>query len=224
MPVAETTPDQQDPTGHGPDSGGQSTRTPATRSLRFKATPPAHPDTAASAIRHTAGHRHPAPEQARTPPTRFQEERQQQARQTAGHHQRQPPSPSLGHPPNPEQPGVAPRTLTIFIPDRCPPLARRPKADLHAYSGSPPTSPPPIAPSPHPGYPLRLKSRGVAQLGSAPYWGCGGRWFESSRPDSTNDNTPLESPVACCHFHPRKAPRPATQPNRFSTTTSLKAN
>ena len=25
--------------------------------------------------------------------------------------------------------------------------------------------------------------RGVAQFGSAPYWGCGGRWFESSRPD-----------------------------------------
>src|SRR6187549_3766142 len=26
-------------------------------------------------------------------------------------------------------------------------------------------------------------SRGVAQPGSASHWGCGGRWFESSRPD-----------------------------------------
>ena len=28
------------------------------------------------------------------------------------------------------------------------------------------------------------RQRAVAQLGSAPYWGCGGRWFESSQPDS----------------------------------------
>ncbi len=27
------------------------------------------------------------------------------------------------------------------------------------------------------------KGRGVAQLGSAPAWGAGGRWFESSLPD-----------------------------------------
>jgi hypothetical protein len=27
--------------------------------------------------------------------------------------------------------------------------------------------------------------RGVAQLGSAPVWGAGGRWFESSRPDQS---------------------------------------
>ena len=31
------------------------------------------------------------------------------------------------------------------------------------------------------------RSRAVAQLGSAPYWGCGGRWFESSQPDFEND-------------------------------------
>ena len=28
--------------------------------------------------------------------------------------------------------------------------------------------------------------RGVAQSGSAPHWGCGGRWFKSSRPDQFN--------------------------------------
>ncbi len=28
-----------------------------------------------------------------------------------------------------------------------------------------------------------MKYRDVAQLGSAPAWGAGGRWFESSRPD-----------------------------------------
>src|SRR3982750_1519811 len=28
--------------------------------------------------------------------------------------------------------------------------------------------------------------RGVAQPGSASHWGCGGRWFESSRPDHRN--------------------------------------
>src|SRR4029078_5617755 len=27
--------------------------------------------------------------------------------------------------------------------------------------------------------------RGVAQPGSASHWGCGGRWFESSRPDQS---------------------------------------
>ena len=30
---------------------------------------------------------------------------------------------------------------------------------------------------------MLLKGRGVAQLGSAPAWGAGGRWFESSHPD-----------------------------------------
>src|SRR6478735_1598050 len=30
---------------------------------------------------------------------------------------------------------------------------------------------------------MPLPSRGVAQPGSASHWGCGGRWFESSRPD-----------------------------------------
>src|SRR4051812_21550842 len=30
---------------------------------------------------------------------------------------------------------------------------------------------------------MRQPSRGVAQPGSASHWGCGGRWFESSRPD-----------------------------------------
>ena len=29
--------------------------------------------------------------------------------------------------------------------------------------------------------------RGVAQLGSAPAWGAGGRWFESSHPDQLLD-------------------------------------
>ena len=28
-----------------------------------------------------------------------------------------------------------------------------------------------------------IDARGVAQSGSAPEWGSGGRWFESSRPD-----------------------------------------
>jgi hypothetical protein len=28
--------------------------------------------------------------------------------------------------------------------------------------------------------------RGVAQSGSAPEWGSGGRWFKSSRPDQFN--------------------------------------
>ncbi len=31
--------------------------------------------------------------------------------------------------------------------------------------------------------------RGVAQPGSAPQWGCGGRRFESSRPDQFAFNT-----------------------------------
>ena len=30
---------------------------------------------------------------------------------------------------------------------------------------------------------MLLAGRGVAQLGSAPVWGTGGRWFESSHPD-----------------------------------------
>ena len=30
---------------------------------------------------------------------------------------------------------------------------------------------------------IRCRSRGVAQPGSAPDWGSGGRWFKSSRPD-----------------------------------------
>ena len=33
-------------------------------------------------------------------------------------------------------------------------------------------------------------SRGVAQPGSASHWGCGGRWFESSRPDHHYDRRP----------------------------------
>lgn len=31
--------------------------------------------------------------------------------------------------------------------------------------------------------------RDVAQSGSAPQWGCGGRWFESSRPDHRSPKT-----------------------------------
>ena len=31
-----------------------------------------------------------------------------------------------------------------------------------------------------------VRGRGVAQFGSAPEWGSGGRWFESSRPDQTH--------------------------------------
>ena len=36
--------------------------------------------------------------------------------------------------------------------------------------------------------------RDVAQSGSAPQWGCGGRWFESSRPDHRSPKT-LEAAV-----------------------------
>ena len=32
-------------------------------------------------------------------------------------------------------------------------------------------------------YAMLATGRGVAQLGSAPAWGAGGRWFESSLPD-----------------------------------------
>ncbi len=35
---------------------------------------------------------------------------------------------------------------------------------------------------------MRQPSRGVAQPGSASHWGCGGRWFESSRPDHHSFN------------------------------------
>ena len=35
--------------------------------------------------------------------------------------------------------------------------------------------------------------RGVAQSGSAPHWGCGGRWFKSSRPDQS---TPIRCAAA----------------------------
>ena len=36
--------------------------------------------------------------------------------------------------------------------------------------------------------------RDVAQSGSAPQWGCGGRWFESSRPDHCSQKA-LETAV-----------------------------
>lgn len=36
--------------------------------------------------------------------------------------------------------------------------------------------------------------RDVAQSGSAPQWGCGGRWFESSRPDHRSQKA-LETAV-----------------------------
>jgi hypothetical protein len=35
-------------------------------------------------------------------------------------------------------------------------------------------------------YCVYLQRRGVAQPGSAPQWGCGGRRFKSSRPDQKN--------------------------------------
>ena len=35
-------------------------------------------------------------------------------------------------------------------------------------------------------YAILASSRGVAQLGSAPAWGAGGRWFESSLPDQSS--------------------------------------
>src|SRR5436190_13231886 len=35
---------------------------------------------------------------------------------------------------------------------------------------------------------MRQPGRGVAQPGSASHWGCGGRWFESSRPDHFNES------------------------------------
>jgi hypothetical protein len=33
---------------------------------------------------------------------------------------------------------------------------------------------------------MKDKNRGVAQSGSVPEWGSGGRWFKSSRPDQTS--------------------------------------
>ena len=40
-------------------------------------------------------------------------------------------------------------------------------------------------------------SRGVAQPGSAPQWGCGGRRFKSSRPDQY-----LSSSISSTQLHP----------------------
>ena len=57
--------------------------------------------------------------------------------------------------------------------------------------------------------------RGVAQPGSASHWGCGGRWFESSRPDHHSLNRKVSSPR--CPAHPTfddamVRPRPRGQP------------
>ncbi len=42
-----------------------------------------------------------------------------------------------------------------------------------------------------------VPGRGVAQPGSASHWGCGGRRFESSRPDQLNSRTePVQGPLA----------------------------
>src|SRR3982751_7065504 len=40
---------------------------------------------------------------------------------------------------------------------------------------------------------MRRPGRGVAQPGSASHWGCGGRWFESSRPDQHSIGKSLAS-------------------------------
>src|SRR5438270_94923 len=42
---------------------------------------------------------------------------------------------------------------------------------------------------------VALPGRGVAQLGSAPAWGAGGRWFKSSRPDHTYRPVRAASPT-----------------------------
>src|SRR5215212_7446328 len=39
--------------------------------------------------------------------------------------------------------------------------------------------------------------RGVAQPGSASHWGCGGRWFESSRPDHYFTGPQVERAAEC---------------------------
>ena len=47
-----------------------------------------------------------------------------------------------------------------------------------------------------------IPSRGVAQFGSAPAWGVGGRWFKSSLPDQSDNRARKRRPV-----RPRKRPR-----------------
>src|SRR4028119_2162853 len=42
--------------------------------------------------------------------------------------------------------------------------------------------------------------RGVAQPGSASHWGCGGRWFESSRPDHSFLPPPSPRPMKLDHL------------------------
>ena len=37
---------------------------------------------------------------------------------------------------------------------------------------------------------MKEENRGVAQSGSVPEWGSGGRWFKSSRPDQKNQGVP----------------------------------
>ena len=54
---------------------------------------------------------------------------------------------------------------------------------------------------------MRGLSRGVAQPGSAPQWGCGGRRFKSSRPDHQTTKPPFGGFFVCCYragFEPEK--------------------
>src|SRR6476620_5660113 len=50
-------------------------------------------------------------------------------------------------------------------------------------------------------------SRGVAQPGSASHWGCGGRWFESSRPDHPSHEPSLRRHHAEDHPKAMESPQ-----------------
>src|SRR5689334_21255515 len=79
------------------------------------------------------------------------------------------------------------------------PKTRRAQAVVRA--GSPRLSWPPVLEPP------LVVGRGVAQLGSAPAWGAGGRWFKSSRPDHSSrrghPRAPGSSGSARCGRSPR---------------------
>ncbi len=68
-----------------------------------------------------------------------------------------------------------------------------------------PTSQPPRLPADPQARYTALRRRGVAQSGSAPEWGSGGRWFESSRPDH-----PHYLPAAHLRLTAGTPPRSAT--------------
>ena len=65
--------------------------------------------------------------------------------------------------------------------------------------------------------PLRAANgRGVAQPGSASHWGCGGRWFESSRPDHLFRAGSADGPACKQLAHGRRR-RTKTQPGRSAS-------